>query len=1186
MVDAAVDERQEGLADSDSRLTYAQRLSLQTGILRRRAVRDRLAFLLRTAEMSLTAQPALAAECFIHALLIAPDDEAALRGLQNLLLSGTCIERIVPVLVAVLASPQSLSLAALVGMQTPSGDVPPDEPLVPGTPFDLAAGLKDLAELFVQRDDIELAAATLGQSAERTSGAARAALFLRVGGLFEQRLEAPERALQAFQDALDADPGCTEAFDALRRLFNAGLRSGEHTERLAAYYARTGDFEALLSLRQGMAAAALDDRQRAQLSVQVGRLLLDELERPLEAVDWLRRAFELSPDDDGLRAELVALGERVNAHELVASALDTAAQRAQDPQRRVQLSLQAGRMRYERLRDRPWAASTFERVLASDPRNAEALALLDACLVDLGRYTELDDVLRRRLDVEHDPELRERLLVRRSEILRHILGRPDEADLALREALEARADDPEALRQLADLHRERGAWADLVRVLESQVDRQSDPETALRLLQELAALTEERLRDPARLLAVARRTLLIRPDDAAPLEWVVRLALATGDALVAAEAAEELAGRSPSAEKRVEQRLRAAEWAERPPGDTARAIQLYEAVLVDAPAHPVACEALERLYEHGGRFAALLDFLEKQLEYASPADQARLHRRRGTLLSERLRNPEAAVAEFKAALALDPADVDTHWALSTALGDTGRHAERLAVLKRLRTLARDLPSRQRVFRAMQQTLERLIDQAETRPEEASHCIDLARLMLDQEPGDSRAIQLLERALSADPTRIEALHTLAELVARREGVRAMAERYRALLAQLDAANRHDLVLSIARELGSLAEARLRDRALAIYAYEQVVAHERDDVDARERLADLYFQQGDLVHAAEAHLHVLRFKPERQESYRALKQIFMDTREFDKAWVVSGVLVGVDRGDRAEEQFYRRHPGQSIQAGAPPLGDAQWRALIEPEGERRLALCHLFHEVFEALGPQLAVADLKAYGLRRTNEMPLDKNAELPFVRVVNTAAAIVGAPPPRVYFLQGATGVTLAATLPPAIVVGPDALTEREPAALLALVARQLVLTNPLFCMAALLPVRQLHTILRAVWRFGAPERANEPAPDDVLDIARQLQRRLDGVRLERVRKLLAALPGATLVDTVEAWVEAVDRLAGRTGLLLCGKPDAAIRVLARPGPIPLDLPAALRIADLARFGVDPTHFALRAHYGLTAGTAQ
>ena len=66
------------------------------------------------------------------------------------------------------------------------------------------------------------------------------------------------------------------------------------------------------------------------------------------------------------------------------------------------------------------------------------------------------------------------------------------------------------------------------------------------------------------------------------------------------------------------------------------------------------------------------------------------------------------------------------------------------------------------------------------------------------------------------------------------------------------------------------------------------------------------------------------------------------------------------------------------------------------------------------------------------------------------------------------------------------------------------------------------------------------------------------------------------------WLVSVDRVTSRVGLLLSGRPDIAIRLLAKPGPVPSGMQASERAKDLVGFAVASGHFNLRDHLDIKA----
>src|SRR5262249_2744418 len=98
------------------------------------------------------------------------------------------------------------------------------------------------------------------------------------------------------------------------------------------------------------------------------------------------------------------------------------------------------------------------------------------------------------------------------------------------------------------------------------------------------------------------------------------------------------------------------------------------------------------------------------------------------------------------------------------------------------------------------------------------------------------------------------------------------------------------------LGELCLRTLGDQKSAVAALEAALSFDRDNLERRRQLADLYLQAGpDAIDKALAeHHYVLRRDKSRVASYRALKQLYARAQQREKSVACSYALVFLRKG----------------------------------------------------------------------------------------------------------------------------------------------------------------------------------------------------------------------------------------------------------------------------------------------------
>jgi len=246
--------------------------------------------------------------------------------------------------------------------------------------------------------------------------------------------------------------------------------------------------------------------------------------------------------------------------------------------------------------------------------------------------------------------------------LRESLGQIDKAEERYRAIVNLKPDEGHALDRLEEITRDAGRAADLAQILErrtSGTDGELSWSGRRAKLAELAGLYEKQLEKPYE--AIDTLELLVSesleegavPDDRARAETIAAcesLARLYGRVGLWNKVIESLQRQAdltldPAAVLAI--RMQIAEVYERELGQSARAVEAFEAVLETAPGNTHALAALDRLYESLGRWTELQTTLARRAELATGAERIGLVRRRASVLEDRLGNPDEAAAALR-----------------------------------------------------------------------------------------------------------------------------------------------------------------------------------------------------------------------------------------------------------------------------------------------------------------------------------------------------------------------------------------------------------------------------------------------------------------------------------------------------------------------------------------------------------
>jgi tetratricopeptide (TPR) repeat protein len=472
-------------------------------------------------------------------------------------------------------------------------------------------------------------------------------------------------ALDHYAELLVLDPfGDT----ALVRLRDLGRRTGQ-LDRYAASLARAAD--AVVAVTPGAARAVT-------LLSEAARVRADELADPAGANDLYQRIFHTTGVDDATMLEVCRrLDGLLSGTELRAARLEVVERRATlepvDERRRLRAE---AAVLADALGDADRALASWERVLADDASDREAHQAVIAILEREQRWVPLIDALVRSADAPGAEDAARGDRVRAARVQEERLGAHDAAVVAWRD-IEARfGQSEETIDALAVLLGTASRWDELAAVLERGLELTLDGARRQGLLQQLGDLYRVRSGQPARALDCYLGVLAEVPAHAGALAGTRALledptcrSQATELLLQAFEQTGDWEGRLSLLEQRLEAAkgapaqtrllLEAADLHEERAGDPAAALADIARAMPLAPEDTALEARLARLAEATGDHAAAARALEAAvLTVPSPERAAALHFNRGTVLDERLGDPEGALAAYLAGLTLVPARAD------------------------------------------------------------------------------------------------------------------------------------------------------------------------------------------------------------------------------------------------------------------------------------------------------------------------------------------------------------------------------------------------------------------------------------------------------------------------------------------------------------------------------------------------
>jgi tetratricopeptide (TPR) repeat protein/tRNA A-37 threonylcarbamoyl transferase component Bud32 len=515
---------------------------------------------------------------------------------------------------------------------------------------------------------------TDGINGEALSSTERNRLLTYCGRWYEQKLARPDLALHAYQQTLATDPANDEAYEALAGIFR---KAHQWPELVGVLVARADAAGGAPRARDARAEAAevyeqrLNDVARAKaLFAQV----LAEDPAHAKAVDGMARIAEVTGD---FRALVVVLERRAESRR---------------GREKADALLKVAEIYEQSLEDLAEATRRYEAVLAIEPHDLMALKGLDRIYNRNGKYRELLDNLEAQVAIAATPRQKLNLYERMAalheeEFLNHARAAEcREQVLAIDPANEA------ALTALPRDYRALEEWERLEQLYEHHARITDDEARRVELMLQRARVLSENVGSPDEAMRVFEQVLEQQPTHGGALEALARLREQAGDAAAALSAIEALAGQALTPSARAELWTRAARLVQGR-GDLDGAIDRYKRALEADPADVAAATALRQGYAARGESASVVALIEQELARTEGTmAKARLHAELARVQHDDLRNGEAAEANARAAIELDPTNADALLVLGDLAYEGERFVEASKYLEPLVSRAASLPT--------------------------------------------------------------------------------------------------------------------------------------------------------------------------------------------------------------------------------------------------------------------------------------------------------------------------------------------------------------------------------------------------------------------------------------------------------------------------------------------------------------
>ncbi len=304
------------------------------------------------------------------------------------------------------------------------------------------------AELFEDQAEVIERLAALNQDPTQ-----RYALLTQLGQLTSAKLDQPQRAIDAYEQAAQIAPQDTGVLQALERLYDATGDLGRLEDNLAA---------------QRQLAHSPEDQVR--VLVRLGELAYKQSQDAERAIAVFQEAFAIDPTHPLIVESLDNLYRQEDRWQDVFNLYYSQLERAQEPGRSAELAVEIAAISHDRLGDANTAIQYIQYALGAVPHFLPALDVLTRVYADALDWANV--AMTQGLQIEAasgDPDAQIEVLLRRALIYKEQLQQPESAIEDYVQVLNLRPTHDEAYTKLRALLEQHQAWAQLYDVLHYRV---------------------------------------------------------------------------------------------------------------------------------------------------------------------------------------------------------------------------------------------------------------------------------------------------------------------------------------------------------------------------------------------------------------------------------------------------------------------------------------------------------------------------------------------------------------------------------------------------------------------------------------------------------------------------------------------------------------------------------------------
>src|SRR4029079_15933238 len=651
----------------------------------------------------------------------------------------------------------------------------------------------------------------------------------------EDKIPVLREMIEVYRDRLKLDVMVVNAFN---QILSIQPDNFDAADALAAQYEGMKRWPDLIALLRKKAAVVESAEDKIALHAKVANLFLEKFSNQAEAIKADESILELDADNSEALAFVKQMYEKRRDWEKLIAVNQREIDKLKSGDERKARRIEVAKLASEKMKKASVSIELWQKVLADDAENVEALGELEK-LYDGEKWgSELGAVLERQVAATSDAARKSAIYVKLGILFTEKVHNAAQATSAWQALLAQEPDNRRAQDALKKLYLQskewnaleafyasQNKWDELVRVLERQAETEDDA-GRVGLWNKIGEMYRDRLNKADRAQKAYEKALSYDAQNLPaalaliPLYEKVKEIKRLGEVLLV-----ELGHVSDAAERHPRMQ-RLADLLDMGAGDKRSALRIALQALAEVPGDEWAITTSRRLAAESGGWPELVEAYEAAVPRAEKASEVdAVLALLGTLAAayeRELANPELAIARNQKIIDLSAKDPEAVAALERLYIATGRFADLLAIY------------------------DKKLSMAKSKAEELEIRFKLASLYEEEIKQPDKAIELYMAIVAQDPAQLSALSALDRLYQQLGRWKDLAE---TITKEIDLSTDMAAVAELKFRRGAVQEQYLEDGAGAVASYREALEIDTSHVGARTALqAYLSNSDGELQRAA--------------------------------------------------------------------------------------------------------------------------------------------------------------------------------------------------------------------------------------------------------------------------------------------------------------------------------------------------